>query len=41
LTRVHQSGALHDLRAYKCVLAELAYLRRLHKRATGGTIVRR
>ena len=48
LTRVRQervdaglikAARLHDLRAYKCVLAELAYLRRLRKRATGGTIV--
>jgi hypothetical protein len=48
LTRVRQElvdaglikpSRLHDLRAYKCVLAELAYLRRLRKRATGGTIV--
>ena len=30
---------LYDIRAYKCVLAELAYLRRLHRRETGGTIV--
>jgi hypothetical protein len=48
LTRVRQERVdaglikrvrLHDVRAYKCVLAELAYLRRLRKRATGGTIV--
>jgi len=48
LTRVRQErvdaglikpARLHDVRAYKCVLAELAYLRRLRKRATGGTIV--
>lgn len=48
LTRVRQElvdaglikpSRLHDLRAFKCVLAELAYLRRLRKRATGGTIV--
>ena len=49
LTRVRQElvdggvikpSRLHDLRAYKCVLAELAYLRRLaHAARTGGTIV--
>ena len=48
LTRVRQDRVdrgeikalrLHDVRAYKCVLAELAYLRRLHRRETGGTIV--
>ena len=48
LTRVRQArvdrGEIkperrYDIRAYKCVLAELAYLRRLHRRETGGTIV--
>jgi len=34
-----QTSRLYDVRAHKCVLAELAYLRRLRKRATGGTIV--
>jgi hypothetical protein len=38
-TGLIKPARLHDLRAYKCVLAELAYLRRLRKRATGGTIV--
>jgi hypothetical protein len=30
---------LYDLRAFKCVAAELGYLRTLTRRATGGTIV--
>jgi hypothetical protein len=30
---------LYDVRAFKCVVAELGYLRTLTRRATGGTIV--
>jgi hypothetical protein len=33
------AGRLYDVRAFKCVLAELGYLRTLTRRATGGTIV--
>jgi hypothetical protein len=33
------AGRLYDVRAFKCVVAELGYLRTLTRRATGGTIV--
>jgi AraC-like DNA-binding protein len=33
------AARLYDVRAFKCVLAELGYLRTLTRRATGGTIV--
>ena len=33
------AGRLYDVRAFKCVLAELGYLRTLTRRPTGGTVV--
>jgi hypothetical protein len=33
------AGRMYDVRAFKCVVAELGYLRTLTRRATGGTIV--
>ena len=33
------AARLYDVRAFKCALAELGYLRTLTRRPTGGTIV--